>query len=179
MKIYYDGKEKKASVEFTKFDKIINTLLILAICATCVWCIAKPDLSNFKIVFPVREVQPERVYSEGTQVDWSEYKSLIGNKKALKEYKSIKSNVVGYISNISTKKNSGDYIYLVLNPSENDTSVFIAIKITDNRSNRETLSSFKPGWYSIVAVTSFENDGDKGLLCYNPVINQISAEDIE
>lgn len=162
MKINFDGNTKKATVSFSAFDRIINLLIVLVIAGAVLYGVFKPDL---KSLIPPRP-QEEVTFSEGSELQWSEYKTLIGNKKLLKKYRKQKSIVSGYIASVPEHKVDGYYKIVVFEDESMDNSAIIIIKTED----KDVIKEFQPGY--IVFMEDFFHVGCDGLFLYarDPVI---------
>lgn len=162
MKINYDGTTKKATVSFSVLDRIINLLIVLVIAGAVLYGVFKPDL---KSLIPPRP-QEEVTFSEGSELQWSEYKTLIGNKKLLKKYRKQKSIVSGYIASVPEHKVDGYYKIVVFEDERMDNSAIIIVKTND----KDVIKEFKPGYIVFMEDIFYVSCDGLFLYAQDPVV---------
>lgn len=172
MKIDFDSTTKKCTVTMNWFDRVINVLIVVAIACAVLYGIFKPDL---KTIFPKREETKESetiTFTSGTEIDWTEYKSIVGNKKLMKQYAKQKTTVTGYITQAPDKVQSSSSYYTAVIKENESADVSAVIYIEFNY--KSDAQKIQPGYITIMDNFSADSNGAY-LYCYDPKVIETGA----
>lgn len=169
MNVDYNKTTKKLTVSVSKFDSIICFLTIISICVSILYGVFKPDFQNVIEYFQKREQREQQekvVFSQGNQLSWQEYRSIIGDKKLMRRYAKQKSVVNGYLSNIPYSQADRYYTAAIVEDLDaEDTTVFIVIF-----SNKKDVEKLRTGAITIVGDCFYCESNGAYLYCHNPII---------
>lgn len=166
MKINFDGTTKKATVSFSAFDRIINLLIVLVIVGAVLYGVFKPDLKSLIPPRPQVEKEEEVKFSEGNELSWQEYRSVIGDKKLMNKYCKQKSVVSGYLTTVPTKEKNQSYYYGIIIESK-DTKDLTGFVVRFNYA--KSAEKIKSG--PITIMDDFDCGADYAyLMATDPVV---------
>lgn len=165
MKVNYDGNTKKFTVDVSTFDRIVNGIIVIIICGCVLYGIFKPDIKGFLMSIKPEKQTEEVVFTDGNQLSWQEYRSIIGNKKLMKQYAKKKNVVTGYL-HISTSDNGGNYTAVLTEGSDTDNFTVFVIKF----SRKKYMENLKDGTVTVASENIYCGDGYSYLYCIDPIV---------
>lgn len=166
MKVNYDGNTKKFTIDISKFDRIVNLFAIIIICACVLYAVFRPNINE---LFASRESQKpdeqEVTFTSGNQLSWEEYRSIIGNKKLMRQYAKKKKTVTGYLQ-APPAYDGGLYVATIVESADATDSTVFMIKFTRN----DYIENINAGMVTITSAYFYCGDGYSYLYCKNPIV---------